>query len=262
MPATTPRAILIAPLCLYLTGCIHDEDSSSPAAPAVIPGTALNDTGVTTCADEFNNALACPTATHPRQDAEFGRDASNNDDTDGRAGFSFTKLADSGAELEASATDWDCVRDNTTGLVWEVKDPTINLRTNTNTYTWYDAGNNSVLDGYRGGGNCNGITSCDTQSYIDAINSAGLCNFSDWRLPSREELRSIVDYSASPAIDSDYFPYTANPDRANLQHGDWYWTSQSHAANENYAWLINFNYGGDGPEYKYSPQLIRLVRGN
>lgn len=50
-----------------------------------------------------------------------GLSVNNNDDSDGHAGFSFTKLDANGNELLANATDWSCVKDNVTGLIWEVK---------------------------------------------------------------------------------------------------------------------------------------------
>ncbi|MEO0815214.1 MAG: hypothetical protein AAFY60_20305, partial [Myxococcota bacterium] len=66
------------------------------------------------------------------QDAHFGRDARFTASSlpkvgDGAAGFDFTRLNDDGSEYTGSgdySTDpWMCVRDNHTGLVWEVKEP-------------------------------------------------------------------------------------------------------------------------------------------
>jgi len=81
----------------------------------------LNDTGITTCSNETENNLTCPQTDYPGQDAEYGRDVTHNDDSDGHAGFSFTKIDENGDDLPASATSWNCVRDNVTGLIWEVK---------------------------------------------------------------------------------------------------------------------------------------------
>ena len=41
--------------------------------------------------------------------------------TDGKLGLSFTKISTLGEEVAASATSWSCVKDNITGLIWEVK---------------------------------------------------------------------------------------------------------------------------------------------
>lgn len=59
----------------------------------------LNDTGITACGNEAQNGLPCPLATHPGQDGDYGRDATANDDRDGHAGFSFTKLDANGKPL-------------------------------------------------------------------------------------------------------------------------------------------------------------------
>ncbi|MCP4217629.1 MAG: DUF1566 domain-containing protein, partial [bacterium] len=49
-------------------------------------------------------------------------------------------------------------------------------------------------------------------SWEDALNyceNGAWANYEDWRLPNRNELQSLVDYSVSnPSIDTDYFPDT------------------------------------------------------
>jgi hypothetical protein len=47
----------------------------------------LNDTGIVTCGDASSNDLPCPVADYPGQDAEYGRDVTHNDPSDGHAGF-------------------------------------------------------------------------------------------------------------------------------------------------------------------------------
>ncbi len=79
----------------------------------------------------------CPKAGYPGQDAQVGRDAdqstSTNNDADGRRGFNFTKIGADGkalviqnqawsnTDLETAGSKWSCVKDNVTGLIWEVK---------------------------------------------------------------------------------------------------------------------------------------------
>ncbi len=72
---------------------------------------SLNDTGTTWGGDypDGNNATCASNISSP-QDCEQGRDSANNDDSDGHAGFSFTKLSGEGVELLASASDWYCKR--------------------------------------------------------------------------------------------------------------------------------------------------------
>ena len=89
--------------------------------------TSLNDTGVTTYSDGSSHNLTEPVPTLPGQDADFGYDKTNNYAPDGHAGFSYTKLDFAGNELPVSAGIWSCVRDNVTGLIWEVKSDPENL---------------------------------------------------------------------------------------------------------------------------------------
>ncbi|SYZ81279.1 putative lipoprotein [Vibrio paracholerae] len=106
------------------------------------------------------------------------------------------------------------MRDNVTGLIWEVKQPVGSggLRDASHTYTWYNPDNSSNGGdaGTQNGGTCQG-SACDTQAFVNAVNSQGLCGASDWRLPSVNELFSIVHNGRiEPAIDQAYFPtYTA-----------------------------------------------------
>lgn len=73
----------------------------------------LNDTGI--------DLVQGDDGEHPRQDAVLGRDKLVKDDFDGHSGFSYTKLDSFGKPLPNDAIDWACVRDNTTGLIWETK---------------------------------------------------------------------------------------------------------------------------------------------
>ncbi len=235
----------------------------------------FNDTGITTCAAGNSDGLACSdpavgTDLYPGQDAEHGRDHTNNYDSDGHAGFSFTKLGTDGQPLaDQSAayatTPWACVRDDVTGLVWEVKTDDALLHDKDWTYSWYnpDTATNGGAAGASGGGACggtlpssDGYTGCDTGTFPKYVNeNGGLCGFTDWRVPSFEELRSIVDYSVpdpGPTIDTGYFPNTVSTV---------FWSASPYANDSDYAWGVFFNNGSDGNGYKGSSSRVRLVRG-
>ena len=182
----------------------------------------LNDTGVIACAvGNSNRPQRCSSdQSFADQDAHFGRDAKAMAAAlykvgGGWAGFDFTKLDSDGDDLSNSQTDWSCVRDNRTGLVWEVKTNDRGLRDRFNTYSWYFPAGDVLTGGDQGaanGGQCHGGIACDTQSYIDAINTMDLCGRGNtWRLPTPEELRSINDYSRGydtrPTLDVDFFPH-------------------------------------------------------
>lgn len=240
-------------------GAIVDDD--------VVTLRALNDTGVLQCANETSAGIACSqTAAFPGQDAQFGRDATNNENADGVAGFSFTKLDASGVALanqaaQYSTTPWDCVHDEVTGLDWEVKTDSGDLRDKDWTYSWYNSTgtNDGGSAGTENGGVCVDTVNCDTQKYVSAVNAAGLCGRNDWRLATREELQSIVDFSlfsTAPRYDIDYFP---NPPLGlSLAH----WTATPDAAEPTTAWSVNNLQGRAAAIYAKNRAFpVRLVRG-
>jgi len=158
--------------------------------------------------------------------------------------------------LTASTPNWSCVRDNVTGLTWEVKTDDGGLRDKDNTYSWYnpDAASNGGVAGTQNGGTCNGGIACDTASYVRAVNAQRLCGASDWRLPSRRELLSIVSNDRiNPAIDLAYFSNT--PTNMSV------WSSSPYANTPEYAWRLDFKYVYIGAGYKYDAEAVLLVRG-
>lgn len=221
--------------------------------PALATG-GLNDTGIDTCSNETKNKLLCSVANYPGQDAEVGRDKTHTNDNDGHAGFSFTKISSTGAALSNDAKTWNCVRDNVTGLVWEIKTSDKGLHDKSWVYSWYepDAHKNGSYRGFKNGGSCKSAEICDTYAYVAAVNKIGWCGFKNWRMPNKEELRSLVSYDrVDPAIDSAYFPNTK---------GD-FWSSTTGATANKGAWLINFSDSNDKWWFKGGRHQVRLVRG-
>ena len=200
----------------------------------------LNDTGQSLCFDQAfvqipNDALRpCSVAntgdgsTHPRQDARFGRDAQAAAEQltkigAGEAGFDFTKIANNGSELPVSAElgsgpgDWACTRDNVTGLNWEVK-------TSNNAGDLFNFDDASAV-------------------HAAAVNSAQLCGYTDWRVPTRRELLSIVHFGRSvPAIDLAFFPNT-NVDLGGSVGNPFFWSSDILVHSPASAWNLGFGYG-------------------
>ncbi len=233
--------------------------------------TGVNDTGITAYGNNSSSALTSEPADFPGQDASYGRDAEARAGTltkvgGGNAGFDFTKIDANGNTLPATAATWSCVRDNVTGLVWEMKTDDGGLHDKDWTYTWYNSTgvNDGGSAGTAAGGSCGGTVAagCDTEKFVAAVNASGLCGATDWRLPSRNELLNIVDNSRlNPAIDINYFPNTSYSN---------FWSSSPCAANDplyHCAWSVDFGIGrvsGSYTVYDYSSygiHEVRLVRG-
>ena len=233
-----------------------------------LPTAPLNDTGITRCGNADDNDLNCAQAGFPGQDAQFGRDVTHNDDSDGHAGFSFTKICNSGEAagegncpadptLGSGSNEWACTRDNVTGLMWEVKTDDGGLRDIDNTYTWYNSNpnTNGGTTGRENEGTCPDIGNCDTEKYAASVNSVRLCGYNDWRLPERHELFSIKNWGTyDPAIDADYFP------GIDSMSTKYYWTASSYFRGMFYIRVIDL-YGGFGMNAsksgKYRALLVR-----
>src|SRR3989304_9262986 len=127
--------------------------------------------------------------------------------------FNMTRLNQDGSSNDGNdyaKQPWACVRDNQSGLIWEVKKSEPGLQNINNTYSWYDSDQNTNggFAGKANAGVCTG-SDCDTESYIKAINAIKLCGLDDWYLPSRFELNTIVDTSVlfpGPTFPKSYFP--------------------------------------------------------
>lgn len=181
-----------------------------------------------------------------------------------RPGADYTRIANDGSELPVDTalgsgqSDWACTRDNVTGLTWEVKvDNASNLRHLGHSYTWYDMDSN-VNGGDAGtigsDTTCNStLTNCNTTAFRDAVNAVGLCGANDWRLPTADELQSLVHFGRFPgAYDATWFPNTSS---------QIFWSGQNYAPSASGAWVVNFNDGNLFGTFKFSDRRIRLVRG-
>ena len=149
---------------------------------------------------------------------------------------------------------WECVRDNQSGLIWEVKKTEPGLQNINNTYSWYDSDpkTNGGWAGKANAGMCSG-SECDTESYIKAINAKKLCGLTDWYLPSRFELNTIVDTSVAfpgPALPKAFFP--------ELLAGQ-YWTDTTFRTRRGGAWVWSFDSGSDSVLEKSEAHSIRLT---
>lgn len=148
---------------------------------------------------------------------------------------SYTKLDAFGKALAADAADWAMIRDNVTGLIWEVKtagDDT-DIRYNGKTCAWWDIQN----------------------VFIMPLNNARFGGHSDWRLPTIKELYTILSNLKTypgPKINPAYFPNTIPSN---------YWASDRDAVNPNNWWGLDFGSGGAVSNANADAYYVRAVRG-
>ena len=134
-----------------------------------------------------------------------------------------------------------CVRDTVTGLEWEGK-TAVGERAGSSTYT--NLGNNAAID---------------ASGYVAAVNASELCGHTDWRLPTRQELLTIVDYGrpTGAPINTTWFPNTA-PAR--------YWSSDVLSTDSTKAWFGGLGRwrrrGAGNADRASSSFAVRLVRGS
>jgi hypothetical protein len=195
------------------------ERVEPPPPVAPLPVRALNDTGQSRCYDGFD-LLGCSMestgdyAEFPRQDGRFGRDAQ-------RLGFDFEGRDATGGPVQVGAKP-ACVQDRTTGLLW--------LAAAVPAHPWGEL-----------------------SAAVAAANSGKPCGRSDWRLPSRHELVSIVDYGqANPALDRRFFPAGAP-----VPH----WTGDPGAQDPSRAWLVQLSDGASYVAEKQQAHPALLVAG-
>jgi hypothetical protein len=206
------------------------------------------DSGQTKCYDN-NSEIPCPKPGEP-----FYGQAGNYTINE----MSFTKMDNKGNDLPDDAEDWVMVRDNVTGLIWEIKQAKDgiadyeNPNDADNKYSWYDTNPANNL-GYTGDYN----DGKNTQDFIEQLNQKQLGGFNDWRMPSPKELASIANLAKfRPAIDVNFFPNTVSD-----LLSAFYWSSTSDANYTDLAWGVDFRHGLDSGHDKDSSYYVRAVRG-
>ena len=178
------------------------------------------DTGQANC-HSFFPEIPCPQPGEPF----YGQDAQYITNP-----HSYTKLGYGSVELPDNATEWIMVRDNVTGLIWEVKTDDGSIHDKDNSYTWYDS--NPATNGGWAGEPGSGT---DTEDFINDLNASQFGGYSDWRMPTIKELSFIRHMDRfDPIIDTIYFPNTRY---------DVYWSSTTYVYDLRKAWYFSFASG-------------------
>jgi hypothetical protein len=144
---------------------------------------------------------------------------------------SFSKLDVKGNALPAKSRQWTMVRDEVTGLIWEVKTENGSMHDWFHKFTWEDARND----------------------YISRLNRTKFGGFEDWRLPTVYELTTLLNQDKYlPAIDQTFFPFAAaHP----------YWSETADAEENTKAWWVHFCRGYIHSMDKGNSFYVRAVRG-
>lgn len=105
-------------------------------------------------------------------------------------------------------------------------------------------------------GQCTGgrMTWQEALDYIACLNDMEYLGCSDWRLPNRKELYSLIDHSR-------YFPALPPDHQFQNMQNDKYWTSSTYAYQTSQAWMVSIEYGDLGPWDKTSTAFVWPVRG-
>lgn len=81
----------------------------------------------------------------------------------------------------------------------------------------------------------------ETFDYAKKLRTGG---FSDWRVPTKEELEIIYKIK----------------DRCGIEDTDWFWSSSTYVSSASYAWSVDFDNGDVDDNFKACTYYVRCVR--
>ena len=161
------------------------------------------------------------------------------------------KAAKKGAACRFVDNGDETVSDLDNLTMWEKKTDDGSVHDKDKTYTWNTTFGGTTPNGTAFTDFLGELNNCVAGSLGGPI-TGGFANYCDWRLASKDELRSIVDCSfGSPCIDPIFGPTAAS----------FYWSSTSSASGPVNAWFVNFLFGFGGNVNKVNFSRARAVRG-
>ncbi|WP_440874018.1 Lcl domain-containing protein [Thalassotalea sp. PLHSN55] len=239
------------------------EEEEEPAEQFNTGMAFLNDTGIAFGSDESINGSNCNTTITGTngsllaQDCSQGRSATVNSGNDGYGGFDFTRINADGSVYSGngnySSEPWACVRDDRTGLLWEVKTQDGGIHDASHFYRW-----GGLTAQERDSEERVGDYYDDWNELIIATNEKNFCGYSDWRVPDNAQFMSLVNFGngfgpTTYKIDQAYFPNATS---------DFYWTASPYRGSHGkfYAWAFQLAFGNNKNVQRYQASALRLVR--
>ena len=219
-----------------------------------------NGTNITGGTGATTNTYTTPAMSYAGNSAVYSVEVSNSAGSVTSSSATLTVTKSSTAQsygYVANASDGlydktECVQDNNTGLVWEGKTASpATSRLGSSTYTNYDGTGSAQKSDGTNPAQTEIDASTNSIGYKNSVNTSALCGYTDWRLPTKEELQGILASSGSPRIDTTWFP--------NTQAGD-YWSSSPYVGYSYFALYVHFYYGHDSFNFRVSNFYVRLVR--
>ncbi len=150
------------------------------------------------------------------------------------------------AKGKSTSANARCATIRESGLTWELKSDDSGIHDKDNVYRWGGIGAEK-----------NGtIFFDDWNSLLNTTNTEKLCGFEDWRVPTIDELKTLVtNTDKKPVIDTRIFPLTlAAP----------YWSASTYQHYPEHAQTVDFGTGASNyyNGFRGDHLPLHLVRGN
>lgn len=136
------------------------------------------------------------------------------------------------------------VTDHISGLMWQDNSVVVSEKR-----AWLSQSNYEKCSNDHSAMECYNLSGNTANTYCSQL---VLGEYSDWRLPTVQELEGILNYSSTnPTIDSLYFQNTAS---------GYYWTSSTDISSKDKGWYVYFGAGHSDTFVKSGNYYVRCVR--